>query len=186
MTRTFIMYSAGTTDDFNIDRLYESGRIDIICRCALSSLWISEAIRKDTRFIVVLNSGKKSPVSIKFDGNKIIGIKPSERSIAEVIKKSLNAVKDKEWTNVQSGVSVSRRSFQDLIKESKNIYILSQKGKRISKLSSKDPTFLLGDNKGIPNAEERLAMKKGELISLGNKTYLAFSIISFAHFILDQ
>ncbi|MBU3904607.1 MAG: hypothetical protein KJ906_00455 [Nanoarchaeota archaeon] len=186
MTRTFIMYSVGTTDDFNTERLYESGRIDIVCRCTLASLWISESIRKDTRFIVVLNSGKKAPVSIKFDGNKIVGIEPSENSIALVIKKALSSVKDKEWINVQSGVSVSRRSFQDLVKESKNIYILSQKGRRVSTFSSKDPTFILGDNKGIPKNEEILASKKGERVSLGNKTYLAFSVISVAHWILDQ
>ena len=186
MTRTFIMYSHGTTDNFNIEHLYESGRIDIVCRCVLSSIWISEAIRKDTKFIVVLNSGKKAPVSIKFDGNKIVGIKPSEQSIALVIRKSLNIVKSKEWINVQPGISVSRRSFQDLIKESKNIYILSQNGKRVSSFTSKDPTFILGDNKGIPKIEEKIAMKKGERISLGNKTYLAFSVISIAHWILDQ
>ena len=180
------MYSHGTTDDFNIEKLYESGRIDIICRCALSSLWISEAIRKDTRFIVVLNSGKKAPISIKFDGNKIVGIKPSENSIALVIKKALNSVKDKEWANVQSGISVSKRSFQDLIKESKNIYILSKAGKRVSNFNLENPTFILGDNQGIPKNEEKFAMKKGERVSLGNNTYLAFSVISVAHWILDQ
>jgi tRNA (pseudouridine54-N1)-methyltransferase len=87
MTRTFILYSHGTTDDFSLDRLYESGRIDVVCRCVIASLWISEAMRKDTQLIVVLNSGKRPPVSIKFDGNKMVGIEPSERSIAIMIKK---------------------------------------------------------------------------------------------------
>jgi len=173
MTRTFILYSHATTDDFSLERLYESGRIDVVCRCVLASLWISEAMRKDTQIIVVLNSGKRPPVSIKFDGNKMIGIEPSERSIAIMIKKSLNTVKDKEWTNVHAGISVSRRSFQDLIKEAKNIFVLSAKGTQTTSLKVENPTFVLGDNKGIPKNEETFAMRKGERISLGNRTYLA-------------
>ncbi|MBU3896886.1 MAG: tRNA (pseudouridine(54)-N(1))-methyltransferase TrmY [Nanoarchaeota archaeon] len=186
MTRTFIMYSHGTTDDFNIDHLYESGRIDVICRCVLGALWVSEAMRKDTQIIVILNSGKRPPVSIKFDGNKMIGIEPSERSIALVIKKSLNTVKDKEWTNVQTGISVSRKSFQDLIKEAKNIFILSVKGSQTTSLKVENPTFVLGDNKGIPKNEESFALRKGERISLGSRTYLASSIVSTVHWLLDQ
>jgi len=186
MTRTFILYSHGTTDNFDLDKLYESGRIDIVCRCVLTSLWISEAMRKDTQIIVVLNSGRKPPVSIKFDGNKMVGVEPSERSIALTIKKALDTVKDKEWTNVQTGVSVSRKSFQEIIKDSKNIFLLDAKGKHISDFKPENPTFVIGDNMGIPKNEKTFVLRKGTKISLGNKVYLASSVVAVVHWILDQ
>ncbi len=186
MTRTFILYSHASTEEFDLSKLYESGRIDIICRCALTSLWISEAMRKDVQFIVVLNAGKKAPVSIRFDGGKIVGIEPSERSIAMVIKKALWKAKDKEWLNVQPGVSVARKSFQEMIKDSKNVFLLDARGKHISDFKPEDATFVLGDNLGIPRNEQSFALRKGEKVSIGNKVYMASSVVSVINWILDQ
>ncbi|MDD5416416.1 MAG: tRNA (pseudouridine(54)-N(1))-methyltransferase TrmY [Candidatus Aenigmarchaeota archaeon] len=186
MTRTFILYSYGTTDDFNLDRLFESGRIDLVCRCVIGALWISNDVRRDTQIIIVLNTGRRPPVSIKFDGNKILGIEASELSIAQVIKKALSVVKDKEWANVQSGVSVSRRSFQEIVKDAKNVYVLDAKGKHISNFKPENPTFVLGDNVGLPKNEMSFALRKGEKVSLGNKVYLASSVVSVVNWILDQ
>lgn len=188
MTRTFILYSYGTTDsNFDINRLYEAGRLDLVCRCVIAALWISKTVRKDTQFYAILNTGPKPPVAIRFDGNKLVGIEPSEQAIATVIKKALRIVNDKDWISVHAGVFASRKSFQEIIKESRNIFLLDVKGTHISKMKfGSDVTFVLGDHVGLPKKEMQFALRKGEKISLGNTIYLASAVVNVVNWILDQ
>lgn len=186
MTRTFVLYSYGTTDDFDINRMFDAGRMDLVCRCVIAALFVSQDVRRDTQIIVVLNTGRRPPVTIKFDGNKILGVEGSETSIGLVIKKALGSVKDKEWTKVQPGVSVSRKSFQEIIKDSKNIHVLDAKGKHISNFKPENATFVLGDHVGLPKNEMSFALRKGEKVSVGSKVYLASSVVSVVNWLLDQ
>ncbi|HIH13817.1 MAG TPA: tRNA (pseudouridine(54)-N(1))-methyltransferase TrmY [Nanoarchaeota archaeon] len=185
--RTFILFSRATTDaNFDIDNLYETGRLDLVARCCLNVLWISEHIRDNTQFIVSLNGGPKPPVAIRFDGSKLGDIFPSEKGIAFVIKKALKAVRDESWISCHQGVSVSRKSFQELIKEASNIYVLDSKGENISKLNIKDGTFVLGDQVGINAKELAFALRKGKKLSLGPKNYLASFAVAVVNWVLDQ
>lgn len=187
MTRTFILYSYGTTEPgFNIDRLYEAGRLDLVCRCIIAALWLSKAVRKDAQFFVILNTGPKPPVAIRFDGAKIVGVEPSERSVALVIKKALQIVREKDWSSVQAGVFASRKSFQEIIKDSRNVFVLDAKGQHISKTKfASDVTFVLGDHVGLPKKEMQFALRKGVKVSLGNKIYLASAVINVVNWVLD-
>ena len=186
MTRTFVLYSYGTTDDFDINMMFNAGRMDLVCRCVIAALFVSQDVRRDTQIIVILNTGRKPPIAIKFDGNKILGVEGSESSIGLVIKKALGMAKDKDWTNVQAGISVSKKSFQDIVKESKNIHVLDAKGKHISNFKPENATFILGDHVGLPRQEMSFALRKGEKVSVGSKVYLASSVVSVVNWLLDQ
>jgi len=185
--RTFILFSRATTDaNFDIDNLYETGRLDLVARCCLNVLWISEHIRDNVQFIVSLNGGPKPPVAIRFDGSKLGDIFPSEKGIAFVIKKALKTVRDENWVSCHQGVSVSRKSFQELIKDASNIYVLDSKGENISKLNIKDGTFVLGDQVGINAKELAFALRKGKKLSLGPKNYLASFAVAVVNWCMDQ
>ncbi|MEM4714298.1 MAG: tRNA (pseudouridine(54)-N(1))-methyltransferase TrmY [Candidatus Nanoarchaeia archaeon] len=190
MARTFILYSHGNTDpNFDIDKSYYFGRLDLVCRVILSALWLSEKIRKDTQVLVSLNGGPNPPIALKFDGAKIAGIEPSEFSIAKIIKSALFSAKEKDWKFVHYGVFVSKKSFQDLVKESKNIWLLDAKGRHIFKSrfkEFKEITFVLGDNLGVPKNEKQFVLRKGEAISIGKNIYLASSVVSIVNWVLDQ
>jgi len=187
MTRTFILYSHATTNpSFSLDRLYEIGGLDLVCRCVLAALWLSKTVRKDTQFLVSFNGGPKPPVAIRFDGAKLVGINPSERDIASVINKCLFKVKNQEWFAVQEGVAVSKKTFQEIVKDSRNIFVLDPKGAHISKVGFNDPTFVLGDNVGLPKQEMLFALRKGQNVSLGNQVYLASAVISVVNWTLDR
>lgn len=187
MTRTFVLYSYGTTDpNFDINRMPEAGKLDLVCRCVLAALWLSKIVRRDTQFYVVLNTGPKPPVTIRFDGDKLAGIEPTEKSIGAVLKNALKIVKDKNWTSVQSGVAVSKKSFQEIVKDSKNIFVLNPRGQHISKIKFQSPTFVLGDYVGLPKKEESFALRKGQKVSLGNQVYLASAVISVVNWALDR
>lgn len=185
--RTFILYSRnGRTDsNFNTEDLPSSGgRMDLVARCISSALWISNGIREDTKIFVVLNGLPNPPVTICFDGGKIRKISPDERSIAIWIKKAL-ASDFSDWIEFREGILISRKSFQEIVKSFKDkpIYVLSEKGKKMK--VKKDSVFILGDNIGLPDKEEKFALKYGKRLTLGKKSYLASSCITVLNWMCD-
>jgi tRNA pseudouridine-54 N-methylase len=86
------------------------------------------------------------------------------------------------------GTKVARKSFQEVLTElgGKN-YVLHEKGEFIESLKlDKNPTIVLGDQVGLPDKEERFALRNGEKISLGKNIYLASSCISILNWICDK
>ncbi|MBU5574986.1 MAG: tRNA (pseudouridine(54)-N(1))-methyltransferase TrmY [Candidatus Aenigmarchaeota archaeon] len=186
--RTFILYlnKARTDEKFNIDDLPSSGgRMDVLCRAVTSSLWLSHSLREETKLIGVLNGPPNPPVSVYFNSNTMKFVSPDERSISFWIKKALAQI----GKTTRSGIYAERKSFQEIIKELKDmpIYILHESGKNIFEVKILDnPVFILGDHIGIPKKDENFAMRYAkEKISLGKKSYLASSCISIINWILD-
>lgn len=187
MTRIFLLYSRATTDpNFDINNLYEAGRLDLVARCCLNALWISEHVRDDAQFIVSLNGGPKPPVAVKFDSSKLGDVFPSEKGIAFVIKKALRSAESEDWSTAHQGVYVARKSFQELIKEVSSIYVLDKKGVHITKTDIKDGTFIFGDQVGLPAKELAFSLRKGKKLSLGKYTYLASFAVAAVSWVLDQ
>ena len=84
--RTFILYSrkARTDNRFKIEDLIESGgRMDVVCSCIVSSLWLSHRTREDTNFFVVLNGSPNPPVTIWFNGSKLLKVYVDEKTNAK-------------------------------------------------------------------------------------------------------
>jgi tRNA (pseudouridine54-N1)-methyltransferase len=187
--RTFILYSrkARTDNKFRIEKLIEAGRMDLVCRCITSALWLSHKARDDTNFFVVLNGPPNPPVTIWFDGSKLIKIYVDEKTNARWIKKLLSLKFGKEWLEVE-GTKISRKSLQDIIKElDGNIYVLHEKGELIYDMKIKEnPIFIVGDQIGLPDKDEKFALRNGEKVSLGKNVYLVSSCISILNWVCDS
>ncbi len=186
--RFFVLYAkkARTDSNFNLNDLQSAGRMDILCRCLISSLFLSYKLRENVCFYANLNGPPKPPVSLCFNTKKLKTIFISERKNAYLIKKVLSEKFDESWKETKYGVMVSKKSFQSLIKELKDkpIYILYEKGKNIKEIKIKEnPVFIVGDHKGIPNDILKYAKYK---ISLGKKSYLASSCISIINWLCDM
>ncbi len=184
--RTFVLYTRGKTDSgFKLEDLPSAGRIDLICRCITSALFLSYKMRKGNRIFVVLNGPPRPPVTLCFNENS--NFYPDERSIALVIKKLLSLEFDKEWKEFENSL-VSKRSFQEIIRElNGNFYVLHEKGKDLNEVEIREnPVFVLGDNKGIPKNDEKIVLRRGEKISLGKESYLSSSCISILNWICDR
>lgn len=188
--RTFILFSRKgvTAPNFSLNDLPGSGgRMDLVCRCINSALWLSHKLRTDTRIFVVLNGPPSPPVTVVFEGSNLKRVSPDERNIASWIRKSLRGLK-KEWRNVQDGIKVAKKSFQEIMREVEgNFYILHEKGRFLREVEIKrNPVFILGDHIGLPQKEERFALRFGaEKISLGKLSYLASQCITIVHHELD-
>jgi len=187
--RTFILYSrkARTDNRFKIEKLIEAGRMDLVCRCITAALWLSHKARDDTRFFIILNGPPKPPVTICFEGPKLLKVYVDEKTNARWIKKLLSIKFGKDWKEV-NGAKISRKSFQEVVKELEgSVYVLHEKGTPIQDFKlEENPIFILGDQVGLPEKEERFALRYGEKISLGKKVYLASSCISIINWVCDK
>ncbi|MBN2203275.1 MAG: tRNA (pseudouridine(54)-N(1))-methyltransferase TrmY [Candidatus Aenigmarchaeota archaeon] len=187
--RSFLLYSRkGRTDSkFEEEKLVEAGRMDLVCRCIPAALWISHKARDDTKLFVNLNGPPRAPTTICFDGSKLVKVYVDEKMNARWIKKLLEAKYGKDWLDVK-GSLVAKKSFQDIIKETKsNVYVLHEKGTPIEDVELKEnPMFVMGDQIGLPGKEEGFALRKGEKISIGKNAYLVSNCIANLNWVCDQ
>jgi len=187
--RTFVLYArkARTDSDFSLDDLIGAGRMDLVCRCISSALWLSHNSREDTQIFVVLNGPPKPPVTIWFRGSEFSKVYVDEITNAKWVKNILSMNFGKEWLDVE-GTRVARKSFQEVLFElnGKN-YVLHEKGEFIDNVRlDKNPVFVLGDQIGLPDKEEKFALRNGEKISLGKNVYLASACISIINWVCDK
>jgi tRNA (pseudouridine54-N1)-methyltransferase len=187
--RTFVLYArkARTDNNFRLDDLINAGRMDLVCRCISSALWLSHNVREDVRIFIVLNGPSNPPVTICFQGSKLSKVYVDEVTNAKWIKKLLSMKFGKDWLDVDA-TKIARKSFQDILTElNGKAYVLHEKGEFIENVKiDKNPSFVLGDQIGLPNKEEKFALRNGEKISLGKNVYLASSCISIINWVCDK
>ena len=187
--RTFVLYArkARTDSNFKLNDLISAGRMDLVCRCISSALWLSHNVREDVRIFVVLNGPPKPPVTICFQGSKLSKVYVDEMTNAKWIKKILSMKFGKEWLEVDA-TKIARKSFQEILTElnGKN-YVLHEKGEFIDNVKlDENPIIVLGDQVGLPDKEEKFALRNGEKISLGKNVYLASACISIINWVCDK
>ncbi|MEM5799407.1 MAG: tRNA (pseudouridine(54)-N(1))-methyltransferase TrmY [Candidatus Aenigmatarchaeota archaeon] len=174
--REFLLKSNAFTGDFSLNDLPGAGRMDIVCRALTACLWLSDQLRKDTIFHVLLEGKPSPPKLLTFDPRKLKRLYPDERNVAAHIRLSLLGRK-------MPGIEVNNISFEDFLRQQKKqIIFLDKEGKDIREFSfEKDVLFVLGDHKGL-NEEDI----KGEKMSVGKKIYLASQVISIIQNELDR
>ncbi|MCK4883958.1 MAG: tRNA (pseudouridine(54)-N(1))-methyltransferase TrmY [Candidatus Diapherotrites archaeon] len=184
------------------------GRIDVVCRCVSSALWLSGSLRNDTKFTAVLGGQPNPPMTLFFKPEKLQRISPDERSIAFAMKKALalaNETLEIKKTNnnnptinveTPQGIELQNIDLEeelnkiDLLKE-KTIFFLDPNGTDLEKIDRKDlekDTFwVLGDNNGFTKKQKELLKKiNAKPISLGEKEYLSSQCITFVNMKLDR
>lgn len=172
--REFIVvgHKARTDGNFNLNDLAGSaGRIDILCRCINSSLFLSHDLRRDVTTYLVLLGEPDAPKIVKFEGNHVKYLNPDERSSGSLIKKALGKTAGLYWKESTPGVWVRRGNLEGLLEEllpgsdNKKLYYLREDGTDIRDVSihglQDDVVFVLGDHLGITPDEESMIMDAG-------------------------
>jgi len=181
--REFILYSRLGRTDSNFRNLHDAGRLDIVYECAVASLFLSHAIRKNTILHTILNGPPNPPLHLKIEGTTLHDVRTDQETWQKILKKVLAG-------KTHPGISLSKTSFEPLLKakaDVSQIYVLEEGGKDISKIKIGDkPVFVLGDHVGLPKKVERFALRYGEKISLGKQPYLAASCITILNYLLDR
>jgi len=73
------------------------GRVDVLCRCINSALWISKGIRKDTTiYLMLFPNNSEIGTTIEVSGREVIELNPDERTIALYLQRALLAANRRE------------------------------------------------------------------------------------------
>ena len=167
-----------------------AGRMDILCRCVNSALFLSHDLRRDVRVYLVLKGGRQ-PRIVRFDGAAIRYLSPDERSAASLIKKALEKQAQGFWTESTPGVSVKMGDFGGLVSElNKKITYLREDGMDIRTIpysGSSDHLFVLGDHMGLTEDEENIIKgSEHEIAGVGPLSLHADHCIILLHNEMDR
>jgi len=183
LMREFILYSRLGRTDSNWVNLHDAGRLDIVYECAVASLFLSHAIRKNVTFHTILNGPPTPPLHLKTEGLTLHDVRTDQETWKQILKKVLSS-------KLHPGITTQKTSFEALIRTKANeakIYVLEESGKDVSKVEFGDKSvFVLGDHVGLPKRVEGFALRYGEKISLGKQPYLAASCITVLNYLLDK
>ena len=177
--REFILYSRRGRTDSNFPSLLEGGRLDVVYQCGLLALFTSGAIRRNVIFHTILGGPPNPPVHLTLDGRGIRNVRTDERTWEGILRKVLSG-------NPHPGISVRKESLQALVRKRKNVFVMEEKGDNVLDVEfGADPTFVLGDQVGLPKKDEKFALRYGRKISLGRKPYLAATCIDIINYLAD-
>jgi len=186
--REFVLYSRqGTTaHHFSVSDLRGVG-LDIVARCISAAFLVSSHIRRDVVLHVFLGGPPSPPVYLRFDGNELRSLDPSELGIGQVLLSGLGSLKG---GRPPPGVIASRVSFEYFIRRqhvNRKIYVLEEGGRDVGQADLEDATFILGDKIGLPKKEEIFVERHGaEKISIGSTRYFSSQCIIILNYELDR
>ena len=183
--REFALYSRLGRTDSNFENLHDAGRLDIVYECAVSSLFLSHAIRKDVVFHALLSGPPVPPVHLGIEGATLHDVRTDQRTWQRIFRKVLGG-------QSHPGIARDKASFEALLKAKAGfsqtaIYVLEEGGRNISEVEvSENVLFILGDHVGLPKTVENFALRYGQKISLGKQQYLAASCITILNYLIDR
>jgi len=171
--REFIIvgHKARTDANFNLNDLPGSGgRMDILCRCVNSALFLSHDLRRDVVIYLVLLGEPDAPRIVKFEGKNVRYLNPDERSSGSLIKKALEKDAIPRWRESMPGVWMRLGVLADLLEEvltdEKRLFYMREDGNDIrdelnddNYINMPDDTvFILGDHTGMTPEEETVIL----------------------------
>ncbi len=161
-----IGHKALTTGDFSLNDLPGSaGRMDILCRCVNSALFLSHGMRRDVNVHLLLLGEPDPGKIIRFNGEKLKYLNPDERSSGSLIKKALQKSSTPYETQSTPGVWIRRAGLEELLNEfdeaGRDIFYLKEDGENIREYEDlkEDAVFILGDHTGVTEEEEKMIEK---------------------------
>ncbi len=138
-------------------------RIDVLCRVITNAFYLDNDFRKDVRLIVLSDK-----LTLEFDGSRLRGIRPDERTNAGILKKVLSGGR-------QPGITLLTE-----YKLPENAFWLDIEGEYYQKKDpGQDPVFVIGGEQGMTVPEN------ANKLSLGKKSYLASQCVTILNHWMD-
>lgn len=197
MTRSFVVVGqkASASDDFLLEDLPgTSGRIDVLVRCLRATLLSSHGLRRDCIAYLVLLGGPRAPRVLRVDGATAQFIRPDERALGGMVKKTLATHDDEDregFVLVKPGVAVARGGIDAVLADTAGaaIYVLDEGATdiRTAEIPAGDVVFVAGDHIGLsPEIREQLIAAGARTVSLGPVSVHADDAVAIAMNELDR
>jgi tRNA (pseudouridine54-N1)-methyltransferase len=151
-----------------------SGRLDVLLRCVRAALLVSHGLRRNVVVYLVLLGGPLAPRALRVDGRAAKFVRPDERSLAVLVKKSLAAAPPGEprFVEVRPGIAVASGALaavrQDLAPGPLVVLDAAGADVRGAPLDPHDVVVFLGDHLGLDDeTRATLAAWGARPLSLG-------------------
>lgn len=149
--------NASASGEYAIEDLPgSSGRTDVLLRCIRAALLYSHGIRRDVRVYLVLCGGPKAPRTVRVDGLTARFIRPDERSLALLVKKTLARAPEgglSQFVEIKPGVAVANGGVPCVMADvgEAATYVLEEDAPdlRTQGRLTGDSVFFLGDHLGF-------------------------------------
>jgi tRNA (pseudouridine54-N1)-methyltransferase len=193
--RRFVLIgqTASASGDFSLENLpSSSGRLDALLRALRAALLVSHAVRTNACVYLVLRGGPKAPRVLRVDGARVKFLRPDERSLALLIKKTLDAAPPalSELTELRPGVDLRDGDLAELLSELADApsYVLEEGGADVRTAAlPEDAWFFLGDHQGFDAASRELLGARGAAtLSVGPRSLHAEDVVTLLNNELDR
>ena len=166
--------------------------MDVLVRAVNAALFVSHGTRDACHVILHLLGGGGPNRRIWFDGTRIGGVRPDERSIAGQIK-GINKLpipprdRFKEFSSgiLHSGGDINQ-TFHDWDDRGVSPVLLDAEGEGFNSIQRpNDIGFILSDDQPL-SARDRASLHGLDSVSLGRQWLQGHSCISIIHHLLDE
>ncbi|MWV63293.1 tRNA (pseudouridine(54)-N(1))-methyltransferase TrmY [Halorubrum sp. JWXQ-INN 858] len=178
-----------TPDDVSLSDLPGAGRLDLLCRCVATGVFLSHGIRESVRVHLVHDDA----LTVTFDADRLRHLHPDERNVAARIRDALAAREDAIGhmpADVSPGVELRRMGLAatlDRVAAAGTLVELHEDGEPLVDAAPPvDPVFVLSDHHDFTDAEADLLAEHAERrVRVGPELLHADHTISVAHNWLD-
>ncbi len=185
-------HRATSKGEISLNDLPGSGRVDVLARAVSSALFVSHGIRSESNVILHLLGGEGPPRRVWFDGSRLKGVRPDERSISGQIKAivKMQLPPRGRFEEVSKGILHSGGGLDQTLSEWR-----SQGVEPVVLDASGEPYSSIGDMAGLgfvisddlPFSEDEVSSLEGsKRLSLGKIWLQGHSCISILHFLMDE
>ncbi len=192
MRAFLIIGNKAATGKFNLNDLPGSaGRMDIMCRCIASALFLSHDVRRDVEVYLLLLGPPDPPKAVKVVGREVRYMAPDERNIGGLLSKALTLKVDDSWKESTPGIYVARKTLEELLDElveKYEMYYLREDGADIRDVEfGENPLFILGDHLGVREDMETVIEERCRgVVAIPTRKLQADHCIVIAHYELDR
>jgi tRNA (pseudouridine54-N1)-methyltransferase len=195
--RVFVVLgqTATAASDFLLDDLPgSSGRLDVLLRCVRAALLYSHGLRSDVRVYLLLRGGPLAPRVLRVDSKSARFIRPDERSLALLVKKTLASAPGdlgSTFMELRPGIALARGDLECILADVPGaaLYVLEERAPDVSSLDLRNDhaAYFLGDHLGIDPADrDRLAALGATAVSIGPVSLHSDDVIAVLSNQLDR
>ena len=171
-----------------------SGRLDVLLRCIRAATLYSHGLRQDVRVYLLLRGGPAAPRVLRIDSNQARFIRPDERSLALLVKKTLAAPPDEQsdtFAEIKAGVALAHGDLDCVLSDVAGAarYVLEAGGMDVRgvALGQAHSAFFLGDHLGFEAADrDRLIAEGATPLSVGPLTLHTDDVVTLLSNELDR
>ena len=194
--RRFVLIgqTASASGDFSLEDLpSSSGRLDVLLRSLRAALLFSHGLRSNVLVYLVLRGGVTSARILRVDGRTAKFLRPDERSLATLVKKTLQALPSAgpSFVEVRPGLELCAGDLAEILAEvgTQPCFVLDEGGRdlREQSLADDDAWFFIGDHLGFDVVSLALLERHGaQRISIGPVSMHSDDVVAVVSNELDR